>query len=104
MCSKQCASRHSVSSQTCCKLVLQLFNGVRPLQWLSGLIIVSHEIQNNPLQLISTCKMVRLEEFALQQREPDLNLIKPGSIFWQPIQLHREFAIRCPRQLLGKTG
>ncbi len=65
---------------------------------------MSNEIQNGPLQLVSTHKMVRLEEFVLQQREPDLNLIEPGGIFGQPIKLHRQLSIRYPRQFLGKSG
>ena len=33
-------------SQTGCKLVLQLFNRVRPLQWSGSLIVVSNEVEN----------------------------------------------------------
>ena len=81
-------------SQTCCKLVLQLFNRVRPLEWLGGLIVVSHKIQDGPLKLQAARKMVRLEKLALEQREPDLNLIKPRSVGWKPIELHRQFPFR----------
>jgi hypothetical protein len=38
--------------------------------------------------------MIGLQEFALQQTEPDLQLIEPGGIRREPIEVHRQFSIR----------
>lgn len=88
--------------------MLQLFNRVRPLKWLGGLIGVRHKIQDGPLQLLTAGKMVRLEKLALEQTEPDLNLIEPRGIGRKPIELHRQFPFRLgcqfgdpSRELLG---
>lgn len=52
-----------------------------------------------------------LEKFALQHTEPDLDLIQPGGVSGQPVQLHHQLSLRCPRQflnplweLLGRVG
>src|SRR5947199_10312721 len=90
----------SAFRETRSKLVFQLFNGVRPLDGLSSLIIASNKIQNGPLKLITASKMVRLEKLALYETEPNLNLIKPRCVGGEPIELHRQFALRAFRQLL----
>jgi hypothetical protein len=69
----QCQMLHPDVAQACAPVVQWLS---RSLQWFSGLIIASNEIQNGRLLLITVGKMVRLEEFPLQDREPDLNLIE----------------------------
>ncbi len=65
-----CQMLHSDVARACAPVVQRLS---RPLQWLSGLIRARNEIQNDRLLLITAGKMVRLEEFSLQEREPDLN-------------------------------
>lgn len=54
--------------------------------------------------IVKTGKVVRLEKLALQQREPDLDLIKPRGIGGQPIQLYGQFPLRCRHQFLSKAG
>ncbi len=76
------------------KFVLQLLNRVRPCEGLSCLIVASDEVEDRLLQLIEAAKMVGLEELALQKTEPDLNVIEPGGIFREPIELHGEFALQ----------
>ena len=95
--SRLCAHRLHVSYQACCELVFQLFNRVGPFEGLGGLIVVSNEVLNRLLKLIEAGEMIGLEELALQQTEPDLNLIEPRSIDWEPIELHCQFPLRCRR-------
>ena len=45
-------------------------------------------------------KMVRLEKLALEQTEPDLNLIEPRGIGRKPIELRRQFPFRLGCQFL----
>jgi len=58
--------------------MLQLFNRVRPLEGLGSLIVASNEIQDGLLKLIKTNEMIGLQEFALQQTEPNFDLIEKG--------------------------
>ena len=92
--------RRHVSSQARCELVFQLFNRVRPLERLGSLVIANNKVVNGEFQLIQAAEMVGLQEFALQQTEPDFQLIEPGGIDRQPIELDREFSLHDGRQLL----
>lgn len=66
------------------EFVFQLLNRIGPFEGSSRLIITSDEIQDGLLKLITAHKMARLEEFALEQTEPDLKLIEPGGIGREP--------------------
>src|SRR6266496_1022921 len=102
--------RH-VSSQARCELVFQLFNRVGPLERLGSLVRASNKVMNGLLKLIQAAEMVRLQEFALKQTEPDLQLVEPRGVGRQPRELHRQFSLRHRRQfldpaweLLGRMG
>src|SRR6266566_7589576 len=93
------------------KLAFQLLNRVGPLERLSGSVVVSNEVQNGLLKLIQAAEMVRLQEFALKQTEPDLQLVEPRGVGRQPRELHHQFSLRHRRQfldpaweLLGRMG
>ena len=75
--SRLCAHRLHVSYQACCELVFQLFNRVGPLEGLGSLIVVRNEVLDGLLKLIQAGEMIGMQKFALQQTEPDLNLIEP---------------------------
>jgi Pyridoxamine 5'-phosphate oxidase len=86
------------------KLAFELLNRVGPLQRLSRLVVVANKVLDGLLKLIEAGKMLGLQKFALQQAEPNFDLIKPGGIGRQPIELHREFAIRPRSQFLDPEG
>lgn len=100
MCSRLCSHRLHVSYQAWCKLAFQFFNRVGPLEWFGGLVVVGNEVQDGLLKRIKTAEMVGLEEFALQQTEPNFDLIEPRGIGRQPIELHRQFYIQRRRSFL----
>src|SRR5712692_9283693 len=95
--------RHA-SSQARCELVFQVFNRVGPLERLGSLVIASNKVMNGLLKLIQAAEMVGLQEFPLAQTEPDLQLIEPGSIDRQPIELYGQFPLQRRRQFLNPTG
>jgi len=95
--------RHA-SSQARCELVFQVFNRVGPLERLGSLVIASNKVMNGLLKLIQAAEMVGLQEFPLQHTEPDLQLIEPGSIDRQPIELYGQFPLQRRRQFLNPTG
>ena len=59
------------------KLAFQLLNGVGPFDGFGRLVVVENEVLDAVLKLIQAREMIRLQEFALRQREPDLKLIEP---------------------------
>jgi hypothetical protein len=67
-------------SQMRSELAFKLFNRVGPLERLGGLIVVSNEVEDDPLKLTKVGKMVRLQEFALEHTKPDFDLIQPGIV------------------------
>jgi hypothetical protein len=71
-----------------------LFNRVGPLEGLGGLIVVSNEALDGLLKLIKIGKMIGLQEFALEQAKSDFDLVQPGGIDRQPIELHRQFPLQ----------
>ncbi len=86
------------------ELAFELLNRIGPLEGLGGLIVVNDEVEHGLLKLIKAGKMVRLQEFALEQAQPDFDLVQPGGIGRQPIELYRQFFIRPRRQFLNKAG
>ena len=54
-----------------------MFNRVGPLEGLGSLIVVRNEVLDGLLKLIQAGEMIGMQKFALQQTEPDLNLIEP---------------------------
>ncbi len=74
-------------------LVLQLLNGVGPLEGLGRLIVASNEIEDGLLQLGSAGKMGGLQELALEPTSPDLDLIQPGGVTSPSATLRT--AMRC---------
>src|SRR6266849_2871501 len=97
---KVCPSSEYRLPQIRSKLAFELLNRVGPLKRLSRLVVVANKVLDGLLKLIETGKMLWLQKFALQQAEPNFDLIKPGGIGRQPIELHREFAIRPASQFL----
>src|SRR6266702_5599782 len=95
--SRLCSRQLHVSYQAWCKLAFQFFNRVGPLEWFGGLVVVSNEVQDGLLKLIQAAEMIGLQEFALQQTEPNFDLIEPRGIGRQPIELHRQFSIQRRR-------
>src|SRR5439155_3251421 len=95
-----CSRRLHVSYQSWCELAFQFFNRVGPLEWFGGLVVVGNEVQDGLLKLIKATEMVGLEEFALQQTEPNFDLIEPGGIGRQPIELYPQFSIQHRRSFL----
>ncbi len=75
------------------ELVFQLLKRVGPFERFGRLIVASDEVEDRLLQLVETGKMVGLEELALQQTEPDFDLIEPRGVFREPIQLQRDLAV-----------
>jgi hypothetical protein len=58
------------------EFLFKFLDGVRPFDRLCRLVGVGDERGNRLLQLVSAEKMVRLQEFALQNAQPNLNLIE----------------------------
>ncbi len=61
--------------------------------------------------MVSAEKMVRVQEFALQDTKPDLNLIQPGGVGGQPSHLNGQairrdlgLLLKPARQLFGRVG
>jgi len=75
--SRLCSRQLHVLYQAWCKLAFQLFNRVGPLEGLGSLIVVSNEVLDGLLKIIQAGEMIGMQKFALQQTEPDLNLIEP---------------------------
>src|SRR5712691_12872205 len=86
------------------KLAFQLLNGVGPLERLGRLVVVANKVGDGLLKLIQAGKMLGLQEFALQQTEPNFNLIEPGGVHRKTIELHRQFSLRSRRQVVDKAG
>lgn len=91
------------SSQAWCELVFQLLSCVGPRERLGGLVLSGHEVENGVFKLFEASEMVGLQELALENTKPDFNLIQPGSIDRQPIELHRQLSMRFRRQFGGPT-
>ena len=64
-------------SQPWCKLAFQLPGRVGPFEGPGSLVIASNEVENGLLEIFEALEMIRLQEFFLQEREPNLQLIKP---------------------------
>src|SRR3990172_285070 len=93
------------------ELLLQLGNGVRPLNRLGSAIMVLDELQEYAFQMCHALKMIGRQDLALQDAEPDFDLIQPGSVFGQPKQLDLERPVvqglllgQPSLQLLGGMG
>src|SRR6266700_3819126 len=89
------------------EFLFKFLDGIRPVDRLGRLVVVGNEIEDGLLQLVSAEKMVRVQEFALQDTKPDLNLIQPRGVGGQPIHLngqaarvHRALLLKPVRQLL----
>ena len=64
------------------EFLLKLFNSVGPLDGLGRLIVISDVLTERSFQSVSTGKVIGLQMFALQQAEPDFDLIQPGGMGW----------------------
>jgi len=53
------------------EFLFKFLDGIRPVDRLGRLVVVGDEIEDGLLQLVSAEKMVRLQEFALQDTKPD---------------------------------
>ena len=61
--------------------MLQLLDGVRPLERLSGLIVASDEVQDRLLQLVETSEMDGLQELAFPMERFMPVLSSPMALF-----------------------
>ena len=64
------------------KLLLKFFNGIRPLDWFGLLFILGNKVCDSLFQRLETLKVIRLQALPLQNTQPNLHLIQPGSIGW----------------------
>jgi hypothetical protein len=102
--SRLCSRRLHVSYQAWCELAFQFFNRVGPLERFGGLGGVGNEVQDGLLKLIQAAEMGGLQECALQQTEPNFDLIEPRGSGRQPIELHGQFSIQRRRSFLDPAG
>src|SRR5437763_8111998 len=91
--SRLCASQRAVLSQAWRELVLQILNGIRPLEWLGGLVVAGNKVENGRSEFSKAGKMVRLQKFALQNAEPYFDLIEPRCIDREPVELDGKWFI-----------
>ena len=69
--------------------------------------VCEHEgyvIESSLLKLIKAAELVGLQKFALEQTEPNFDLIEPRGIGRKPIELHRQFSIQRRRSFLDPAG
>lgn len=69
------------------EFLLKLFNGGGPVDRCGCLVGISDVLIERSFQSIGTEEVIGLQMFALQEAEPDFNLIEPGRIGRQPMHL-----------------
>jgi hypothetical protein len=62
------------------EFLLKLLNRVGPVDGLGHLVVISDVFTERSFQSSGTEKVIGLQVFALQQAEPDFDLIEPRSI------------------------
>ncbi len=69
------------------EFVFELFDGIGPIDRFGGLVGIGDVVIERGLQGSGTDKVIGLQVFALQDTEPDFELIEPGGIGRQPEHL-----------------
>jgi hypothetical protein len=64
------------------EFLFELLNGVGPVDRLSSLIVIGDIVSESGFQGRGRDEVVGLQTFALEQAEPDFDLIQPGGIGW----------------------
>lgn len=59
----------------CSEFLLKLLNRVGPVDWLGCLVVIGDVFTERSFQSSSVEKVIGLQMFALQQAEPDFDLI-----------------------------
>jgi hypothetical protein len=75
------------------EFVFKLLNCVGPFDRLGLLVVIHKKVSNGLFQVLDTDKVIGLKQLALQDLEPDLQLIKPGGIGRQPTDVKRELTL-----------
>ena len=63
-------------SEFLCKFI----DSIGPVDRFSSLVVIGNEVFEGGLQGIRAGKVMRLQQFALQQTEPNFDLIEPGRV------------------------
>ena len=80
-----------------------MFNRVGPREWFGGLVVEGNEVLDGQLKLVQAAEMVGMQEFPLSKTKPDLQLIEPGGVFREPVELDRQLSIQRHLQFLDPT-
>jgi hypothetical protein len=75
------------------EFVFKLLNRVGPFDRLGLLVVIHEKVSNGLFQVLDTDKVIGLKQLALQDTEPDLQLIEPGGIRRQPTDVKRELTL-----------
>ncbi len=72
------------------EFALEFFKGIDPLNRFRCFCVTSNKGQDRDLQRLQRLKMIRLQQLALQDAEPDLDLVQLRGIGWQPKNLNTQ--------------
>src|SRR6266487_2189590 len=75
------------------EFVFKLLNCVGPFDRLGLLVEIHEKVSNGLFQVLDIDKVIGLEQLALQDTEPDLQLIEPGGIRRQPTDVKLELTL-----------
>src|SRR6266851_5436264 len=91
--------------------LFQLLDSVGPVDRLGRLIVIGDILAERGFEGICRDKVIRLQMFALQQTEPDFDLIQPRRVGRQPVHLKVQppctrllLLTEPPRELFGRMG
>lgn len=76
------------------EFLLKLLNGVGPVDRFRRLVGISEVLTERSFQRVGTEKVIGLQVFALEETEPDFDLIQPGGVGRQPMHLKVEQPFR----------
>ena len=77
------------------EFLFKLFDGICPVDRFGRLVVISDVLIKRSFQGISTEKVIGLQMFALEDAKPNLDLIQPGRIGRQPMNLEVQSFITC---------
>jgi hypothetical protein len=69
------------------EFLFEFLGGVGPVDRFCRLVVIGNVLTERGFQGSGTDKMIGLQMFALQETEPDFDLIQPGRIGRQPVHL-----------------
>lgn len=73
--------------------MFELLSGVGPLDSFGALIVIGNELHERSLKGAGCRKVIELKMLALQQAEPDFELIEPGGVSRQPEHLEVQLPV-----------